>query len=198
MKKKGSAAPVLDPVDKEKKYQRDYYLRTREDRSKAAAKRWDDDPDYREREMKRSKDKRALARASTASDRFKAMVEARKADPPKVRPPRFVEIEGKKVWVYSTGQLAIEVGRDPETVREWIEERYLPCCSIVISGRYWFSQEFIGATVRACGELFKFDGRGDRECLRRLILGELEKACVSYVPIGKNEEARVRFSRGKV
>ena len=198
MKKKG-AAPVLAPEVKEKKYQRDYYLRTREDRKEAAAKRWDNDPDYRSREMERSKNKRALARGVTASDRFNAMVEARKADPPKVRPPRFVEIDGKKAWVYSTGQLAIEVGRDPETVREWIEERYLPCCSIIISGRYWFSQEFIGATVRACSELFKYDGRGDRECLRRLILGELEKAGVSYIPIGKKGEAdRVRFPRGKV
>jgi len=185
---------------KERRYQHGRYLETRKTRLAHAKERWASDPEYRLRESERAKDKRAEARAASASERFSTSVAAVKAQAPKTRAPRIVTVDGHEVWVYSSGHLAVEVGRCPMTIREWLDDGVLPGATIRDgSGRYWFSSAFISACARAVIEVLRRDARGKRDILRRLMLDELERAKVSYVPLGAvAESARVRFARGTV
>jgi len=185
--------------DKERRYQHGRYLETRKTRLDRAKERWASDPEYRLRESERAKDKRASARAASAGERFTASVAAVKAQAPKTRAPRMATVDGREVWVYSSGHLAVEVGRCPMTVREWLDEGVLPGATVRDgSGRYWFSSAFISAVARATVEVLRRDARGKRDILRRLMLDELEAARVSYVPLGGDESVRVRFARGTV
>ena len=181
-----------ETLTKEQKYQRDYYQDHAEERRQYAKDRWENDREYREREIQRSSDRRALERAEKGRKRFKAMVEKRKAEDPDTRCPLKTEIDGEPVWVYTTGELAREVGRSPRAIRAWLREGALPGATIWIKGRAYFSERFCKAVYAACEELFLLDGRGDKKVLKVLIIKALRKEGITYVTYEHRGDNSVR------
>jgi len=181
-----------DAAQKEREYQHRYYEEHKKQRSAQRKHRWRCDPEYRRRINERTRLRRAKARAETADQRFSEMVEAKKertlARRKKGRkysmPWRKVPVgeggAGPFTRVYSAGYLALEVGRETATVREWLTSNVLPGCSIWIGDRAFFTREFIDSVYAACERLFYLDGRGLRSVLRRLINEELVRRKVPY------------------
>lgn len=166
----------------EQRYQREYYEKNKKKRSLAHKKRWKEDEDYREREIARQRKRRAEARKETASDRFDAMVEEKREALKPTRKPKFVEVGGKRCFVFSTGTLAREVGREDGTIRAWLVSGVLPGASVWIGRRAHFTENYCTAVRNACRRLYSEDGRGDLEILKRLVREEFESAEVFYKP----------------
>jgi hypothetical protein len=183
--------------EKERLYQAEYYQRNADDRLTEAKTKWKSDPAYRKRETDRKKDSRAVERGKTAEDRFLKMVATKAANPSKHRNPRWAEINGTRVEVYSTGYLGEAVGRDTSTMRMWLNEGVLPGCSVVLDGANWFSKGYIAAVFNACRKLYYFDGRGERGTLKRLIREQLEQAGEKWVTPIKNPERVTAFVGGR-
>jgi hypothetical protein len=165
----------------DQKYQRDYYEKHKQTRSEQHKQRWRTDPAYRKREIERARRKRALERGKKAPERFEAMVEEKRKQAKPTRRPRLVDIDGKKVFVYSTGSVAREVGREDATIRAWLAQDVLPGPSIWIGQRAHFTEEYAKALRAACKRLLRLDGRGDLDILRRLVREELAERKVSTV-----------------
>lgn len=183
--------------EKDRLYQANYYQINAETRLASASRKWQRDRKYRRREMDRKKDSRAITRSRTAEERFLAMVADKAANPSKHRHPRWAEINGERVEVYSTGFLGEAVGRDTSTMRMWLNEGVLPGASVVLDGSNWFSKGFITAVFEACRKLYYFDGRGERATLKRLVLEQLEAGGEMWVVPSKNPERVAAFVGGK-
>lgn len=85
-----------------------------------------------------------------------------------------------ETWVYSSGTLAAFVGKDPSTIRTWIEERVIPGCSIEMSGRYWFTEELMRAIADGYRETLFLDGRAPHSKLRRWVRATIEERGVKF------------------
>ena len=96
------------------------------------------------------------------------------------KPPRLTEVDGAEAWVYSSGTLAAMCGKSPSTIRTWLESRVVPGYSRRISGRYWFTQEFMEAVAEGYRKTLVIDGRAPHKKLRRWIKDELAESGVSY------------------
>lgn len=179
--------------DKEREYQHEYYKRRRKKLLAERRHRWRTDPKYRQRETERARQARALKRSENAKARFEAKVDEKKDLDRVPRRGRLVEIEGKREWVYTTGSLGAFIGREPNTIRAWMDQGILPGASIFIGNSRRFTRGFCLAVRAACRRLYFVSGRGERSVLRRLVMEELEKAGESYVPKGGTEEDRVRL-----
>lgn len=171
-----------DGLTEEQRYQRDYYRKHRKKRSKKHKERWRKDREYREREIQRQREKRAEARKATASERFEQRVEEKRQAEKPTRKPRLADVNGRRVFVYGTGSLAREVGREDATIRAWLAQDVLPGASVWIARRAHFTVEFSQAVRNACKRLYEEDGRGNLDILAQLVRAELRKADVSYVP----------------
>jgi hypothetical protein len=171
-----------DALSPEQKYQRDYYRTHKESRSDAHKRRWRTDPDYRQREIERARRKRAIARARDAANRFEQMVEEKRKAAKPTRRPRLAQIDGEDVFVYTTGSVAREVGREDATIRAWLAQEVLPGPSLWIGVRAHFTEDYAKALRAACKRLLCLDGRGDLDVLKRLVREELIRRQVSFVP----------------
>lgn len=183
--------------EKDRLYQANYYQTHADARLENAAQKWESDSGYRRREMDRKKDVRATQRAHTAEARFLRMVAEKAENPSKHRKPRWADVGGSRVEVYSTGFLGEAVGRDTSTMRMWLNEGVLPGASVVLDGANWFSKTFITAVFEACRKLYYFDGRGERSTLKRLILGQLDAVGEKWVAPVKNPTRVSAFDTGK-
>lgn len=181
--------------EKERQYQHDYYKRRRKKLLAERRHRWRTDPSYRERETERARKARAIKRSESAEERFESKVEEKKDLERVPRRGRLVEIDGKREWTYTTGSLGAYIGREPNTIRAWMDQGVLPGASIFIGNSRRFTRGFCDAVRAACRRLYFISGRGERSVLRRLIMEELERAGESYVPKGGTEEDRIRLSR---
>ncbi len=160
---------------------------------------YESDPDYRDRVLEQSRSYRGRLREKKAEGRFKKRLVTYKkkhGKNSKRRPRRFL-IDGRKEWVYSTAELAARVGRVQTTLRSWLAEGVLPGASVIISGRYHFTKEFMDAVERACRRLPHIHGAGRRDVLGKLIREEILYGRVSWVPRGGTEADR-RKSSGEV
>jgi hypothetical protein len=176
----------------EQEYQSEYYQTHKSERTANLRQKWQDDPVFRQKERERNKRRRALIRAEKAKGRFEAMVESKREQAEPTKPPRFIEIEGEHVQVWTAGSLGREIGRSARAVRTWIRRGDLPGASVFTrDGAAWFTREFCRAVRTACERLYYLNGRGDRRVLRRLIMEELVAAGISYVPFGAEPTARV-------
>lgn len=176
----------------EQQYQAEYYEANKTKRRKKLKHKWKTDPAFREQERQRNKKRRALLRAEKAAGRFEQMVAEKREQAEQTKPPRFIEIDGEVVQVWTTGSLGREVGRSARAVRTWMRRGDLPGASVFTrDGAAWFTREFCEAVREACKRLYYLNGRGDRKVLRRLIAEELESASISYVPFGKEPQDRV-------
>lgn len=176
----------------EQKYQRDYYQQNKEDRQSYAKDRWEHDLEYREREIQRAKDRRARERASKASSRFVQMIEERRAEADDTCNPLLTDVDGEQVLVYTSGSLSREVGRSARAIRMWLNDGTLPGATVFIQRRAYFSERFCNAVYRACEELFYLNGRGEKKILKRLIVKELAKEGITYVPTAHRGDNSVR------
>ena len=176
----------------EQEYQRQYYREHKDERRDYAKDRWDNDREYREREIQRARDRRARQRADKASDRFKAMVESRRAEKDNTCCPLLTEVEEEQVLVYTSGSLSREVGRSTRAIRMWLNDGTLPGATVFIQRRAYFSERFCQAVYRACEELFYLNGRGEKKILKRLILKELAQEGITYVPTAHRGDNSVR------
>jgi len=176
----------MSPTRRERFYQRERYLLTRTERAEKAQARWWNDAEYREREIRRAQDRRALQRAEVAGSRFMArcVAVADDADKPH-RPPTLVKIGTQEREVFSVAYLALRCGRRAATVRQWVEDGVLPGVSAVVGHRAKFTETFILSVAEACRRVLELDGRGDHKRLRLLVIEELERAHESYVPVKK-------------
>lgn len=165
----------------EQLYQRNYYREKKAERAKAHAERWAKDKEYREREIQRQRDKRQEEREAVALERFNARVEEKRAKAKLTRRPKFVELStGERTYVYGTGSMAREVGREDATIRSWLVNGILPGASIWIGRRAHFTPEFIGAVRDACKRMLCEDGRGDNDRFTELVCEALESAQIHY------------------
>lgn len=191
-----------ETLTREQEYQRQYYQDNLEERRRYAQDRWRNNREYQQREIQRAKDRRALARAAKASDRFKAMVEERRAEGAETRPPLLTRVEGENVEVYTTGSLGREVGRSDRAIRMWLRDGTLPGATVFAtvrndeSGRdvrrAYFSKRFCAAVYKACEELFYLNGRGEKKVLKRLIMKQLHEADITFVPYEHRGDNGVR------
>ena len=174
----------------DREYQRQYYEEHQAERSEHNRWRWENDPEYKRREIERSRKRRALKRAEKASDRFQEMVESKRGDLTTTEVPRPIILNRRKVWVYTTGSLGREVGRSPRVIREWLNEGVLPGASTFVKGAALFTVKYGEAVRRACERLYYLDGRGCKRVLKRLIHEELFKGKISFIPLGGAEADR--------
>lgn len=183
-KAKPPRATKFTPDEKltpEQRYQRDYYKKKREERSARHRERWTTDEEYRQREVERQRQKRQEAREAVADVRFKERVESKRRAAKPTRRPKFVELgNGKRVYVYGTGSMAREVGREDATIRAWLASGILPGASIWIGRRAHFTPEFIQAVRGACKQMLTEDGRGDNDRLKALVLEALKAGNIHY------------------
>ncbi len=108
------------------------------------------------------------------------------------KPPRLVRAsdvglgvddEGAdEAWVYSSGTLAAICGKNPSTIRTWIEERVVPGCSIHMSGRYWFTEELMRAVAEGYRKTLFLDGRAPHGKLRRWVRQEIKDRGIHVEP----------------
>ena len=93
------------------------------------------------------------------------------------KPPRY---DGE--WLFSSGTLAAVCGKSPSTMRTWIENRVVPGYSRLLSGRYWFTMDFMQAVAEGYRKTLFIDGRAPHKTLRRWVRGELEERAIPYEP----------------
>lgn len=180
----------LDAMDDEQRYQAEYYRDHAKKRSKARAKKWREDADYRAREINRMRERRAAERKRRGADKFEQMVAERReeeADNSKPhRRARIVTVGKQRVWVWGTSKLAAAVGKTEATIRAWLASGVLPGCSVWMGrrggqrARPHFSKAFIAAVEDACRQLYVEAGRGDLDVLRRLVLYSLSEHGLVY------------------
>lgn len=181
--KRASKDTPDEDLTPEQRYQREYYRKRKEERSKQHKERWAKDDDYRQREVERQRRKRQEAREAVADKRFKSRVKAKRKERKPTRRPKFVELAtGERCYVYGTGSMAREVGREDATIRSWLAAGILPGASIWIGRRAHFTPEFISAVRSASKRMLMEDGRGNNERFGALVLEALREAEVHFEP----------------
>lgn len=168
----------------EQLYQRKYHRENRERRAKARAERRKKDAEFREADIQRLRERRAERRREVAAEKFEQLVEEKREKLAPTRRPRFAEIDGERVFVYGTGTLAREVGREDATIRAWLSQGVLPGASVWVGRRAQFTEDYCAAVRRACRRLLLEDGRGDLEILKQLILQEFRDSEITFVRKG--------------
>jgi hypothetical protein len=197
----------MTPRERARAYSADWWEKNKERVTKERKKRYHKDESFREKILDASKTRRPIVRAQKAEGRFEAMVAEKKlkaqAKGGKTeKRPRFVSVDGKEQFVYPAGHLALECGREPATIRLWLERDILPGATMFFGEgthgtKSYFSEGFVKAVVEACRVLYHLDGNGSRTILKRLVREELAKTEESYVPHGKTEAERVRPQASK-
>jgi hypothetical protein len=165
-------------------YQRNYHRSNKVRRAKARALRRKKDTAFREADIERLRQRRADKRAEVADAKFAALVEEKRDKLSPTRRPRLVEINDERVYVFGTGTLAREVGREDATIRAWLSQGILPGASVWIGRRAQFTKQYCGAVRRACRGLLLEDGRGDLTILKQLIRQEFKDSGITYVRKG--------------
>jgi len=169
-----------------------WYEQNREKYNAARRAKYEKDAKYRKRVRGAASTSRAKVRKARADEKFDEDVRRNlERRPDKVDGvgrsghPRFAEVDGTSQWVVSTRYLADRVGRTQSTVRVWLNEGVLPGCSIVFGHKYYFTLTYVDVIVRAVKRLYREDGNGSRDVLKRIILEELKaNGNVSWVPVG--------------
>jgi hypothetical protein len=171
-------------------YQRNYHRDNRARRKKSRAKRRKQDKEFREQDIQRLRDRRAQRRQEVAVEKFNQLVEAKREKCQITRRPRMVEIDGERVFVFGTGSLAREVGREDATIRAWLAQAVLPGASVWVGRRAQFTKAYCEAVRAACRKLLLEDGRGDLDILHGLIRDELREREITFV----RKNGRKRFT----
>jgi hypothetical protein len=171
-------------------YQRNYHRDNRERRAKKRADRRKKDKAFREQDIQRLRDRRAQRRQEVATQKFDQLVEAKREKLQITRRPRYAEIDGERVFVFGTGSLAREVGREDATIRAWLTQGVLPGASVWVGRRAQFTKAYCEAVRQACRKLLLEDGRGDLDILKRIIREEFRDKKITFV----RKNGRKRFT----
>ena len=182
-----------------------WYADNKAQRNEARRARYKKDKEHRGKILSAAKSRRPAIRAQKAKEKFEDMVASNRArilEKEKDRGtsaagrkghPRYVRLSNNWAgWVHTTRELGLRVGRAQATISAWIERRVLPGCTTKIGVSHYFSEPFMDAVVAACERLYYRDGNGSRDLLRELILEELIKAKVSWLPPDGAEFDRVQ------
>jgi|GEM_PF-1807982 len=204
-KKKGRGRPPKHKSEKARsKHRREhglqYYQDNKEEISKKRAKRWKDDPEYRERVRKRGEEERALQRAKKHEERLgeDKIKSEQYWKGRRTLTPRVVMLGGKEATVFSSGVLGRAVYRTMPTVRRWIVNRVLPGYSWQDEhGRYWFTREFCQAARRAIEKVYLYDGRRGETVTRQLLIEELTSAGITWSPFDEPAKKKGRKKKGR-
>jgi len=132
---------VID-LNSERKYQRDYYEKNKEEILRKRREKYQGDAEYRAKVMERARKYRKKQCPLTE-------IRGRKKGP--LPPVRVNAKSGKLVQAYSTGYVADKLGITMQTLRKWVRKGKIPETPYWIStGRVW-TQRMVNAMIKAKG-----------------------------------------------